>query len=121
MYRGKKVEELQKLSLKEFAQLLPARERRSLERAQTPAEQAFMKSVEEGLAKLKTHCRTIVITPQMIGKTIQIHRGNSFDRLLVTEEMIGHRLGEFALTRKRLQHSAPGVGATKSSGAISAK
>ncbi|MEK6839548.1 MAG: ribosomal protein S19 family protein, partial [Nanoarchaeota archaeon] len=39
----------------------------------------------------------------------------------ITEEMIGHYLGEFATTRSRVQHSAPGIGATKSSTAIASK
>ncbi|MBL7054846.1 ribosomal protein S19 family protein, partial [Candidatus Woesearchaeota archaeon] len=37
------------------------------------------------------------------------------------EEMIGHYLGEFAMTRQRVAHSAPGIGATRSSGSLSVK
>jgi len=119
-YRGKTLEELQKLSMKEFIELLPARERRSLKRGQTEAQKSFMEKLQKG-KKLKTHSREIIIIPAMVGKTIQVHSGNKFEQVVVTDEMIGHRLGEFVLTRKRLAHSAPGVGATKSSAAVSVK
>ena len=70
---------------------------------------------------IETHCRDMVILPEMIGKTIKIHRGNSFVMVVIEPEMIGHFLGEFALTRKKIEHSAPGVGATRSSANISVK
>ncbi len=113
-YRGKSLEELQQLGVKEFAQLVPARERRSLLREFTEAEKKLYEKIKEG-KKLKTHCRTLIILPEMVGKTVHIHRGNAFEPLIITEDMIGHRLGEFSLTRKRTKHSAPGVGATKGS------
>ncbi len=120
-YRGKTIEELQALNLNEFIELLPAREKRSLKRGYTEEQKKFLKKMESGSSKLKTHCRELVITPNMIGKTIGVHAGNRFDPVVVVEEMIAHRLGEFVLTRKRLTHSAPGVGATKSSSAVSVK
>jgi small subunit ribosomal protein S19 len=57
----------------------------------------------------------------MIGLTIYIHNGKEFLPVIITNEMIGHYLGEFALTRKKVQHSAPGIGATRSSAALSVK
>ena len=57
----------------------------------------------------------------MIGLTIHVHKGNAFEKFEINSEMIGHRLGELALSRKRIQHSAPGIGATKSSSAASVK
>ena len=63
----------------------------------------------------------MIVLPAMVGSTIKIHRGNSFEAIMIQPEMIGHYFGEFALTRKRVAHSAPGIGATKSSAALSVK
>jgi small subunit ribosomal protein S19 len=57
----------------------------------------------------------------MVGKNIMVHSGNQFVSVRVTDEMIGHLLGEFAMTRKSVRHSSPGVGATKSSAALSVR
>jgi small subunit ribosomal protein S19 len=57
----------------------------------------------------------------MVNKQIKIHSGKVFEEVLIQPEMIGHYLGEFAMTRKKVSHSAPGIGATKSSASISVK
>jgi small subunit ribosomal protein S19 len=57
----------------------------------------------------------MVIIPEMIGKRILVYMGKDWVTVDVTGEMLGHVLGEFSMTRHRVQHSAPGVGATKSS------
>ena len=57
----------------------------------------------------------------MMGVKILVHKGKEFIPIMITEEMIGHCLGEMTLTRNRVAHSAPGVGATKSSAAFSVK
>ncbi len=125
-YRGKTVEELQKMDLKDFAKLVPSRQRRSLTRGFTDAQKKLLKKVQaakEGKYSktVRTHCRGIVIIPEMIGLKILVHNGKAFMPVVVTEEMLGHYLGEMVLTRQRVQHSAPGVGATKSSAAFSVK
>ena len=120
-YRGKTTEELKQLSLNEFIMLLPARERRSLKRGFTDAQKTLLKIMRKGAQNIKTHCRDIIIIPEMIGKTFLVHRGSSFEAVRVEEDMIGHRLGEFVLTRKTVKHSAPGIGATKSSSSLSVK
>ena len=48
---------------------------------------------------LRTWCRACAIPPEFVNHTFLIHNGKTFMRLFVTEEMVGHRLGEFALTR----------------------
>ncbi len=53
---------------------------------------------------IKTWSRACVITPEMIGFTFQVHNGKGFVDVYVVEEMVGHRLGEFAPTRKFLRH-----------------
>ena len=57
----------------------------------------------------------------MVGKIIQIYNGKTYLPVTIIEEMIGHRLGEYAFTRNRVAHSAPGVGATRSSAALSVR
>ena len=59
--------------------------------------------------------------PAFIGLSISVHNGNSYVPVKIIEEMLGHRLGEFAMTRKSVKHGAAGVGATKSSAALSVK
>ena len=57
----------------------------------------------------------------MIGGTIRVHNGKELVPVIIVEDMIGHYLGEFSMTRKRGEHSAPGIGATRSSAALSVK
>lgn len=53
---------------------------------------------------IKTWSRACMISPEMVGFTFAIHDGRKFQNVLVTEDMIGHRLGEFALTRTFHRH-----------------
>ena len=50
-----------------------------------------------------------------MGTKVAVHNGKEYVTIDVKPEMIGHRLGEYAHTRKKVEHSAPGFGATKSS------
>ena len=123
LYRGKTIEELKKLDVREFAKLLPSRKRRSVLR-QSEKIEAFIKSCAKKLEKnkkIRTHLRSVIITPQLIGLSIQVYSGKEFLPVMITQEMLGHYLGEFVLTRKKVEHSAPGIGATRSSAALSVK
>lgn len=53
---------------------------------------------------IKTWARASVVTPEMIGYTVGVHNGREHVPVLMREEMVGHRLGEFALTRKFVRH-----------------
>jgi small subunit ribosomal protein S19 len=53
---------------------------------------------------IKTWSRDSVITPQMVGFTIGVHNGRAHTPVLVIENMVGHRLGEFSPTRKFTRH-----------------
>lgn len=53
---------------------------------------------------IKTWSRAAVITPEMVGFQFGVHTGNNFVTVLITEDMVGHRLGEFAPTRKFRKH-----------------
>jgi len=119
-YRGKTLEELNNMSINDFAELVPSRERRSLKRETTDMQRAFMKKIMNG-NNIKTECRDVIIIPQIVGKNIRIHNGKEFVSLLIQKEMIGHRIGEFVSTRKRVMHHAPGVGATRSSSSLSVR
>ena len=124
-YRGKSLEELQNMSLPELSEILPSRPRRKIKRGFSDREKKLLQKVEmlkEGkLKKLKTHNRSMIILPKMVGIEIQVYTGKEFVKLIITQEMIGHYLGEFALTRTTVKHSAPGVGATRSSAHLSVK
>ena len=113
--RGKTVEELQKLSLEEFAKLLPSRSRRALLRGLTQPQKTFLQNLRKTDKPLKTHIRDMVVVPEMVGRRLLIYTGKEWKQVDITSEMLGHRLGEFALTRRPVHHSAPGVGATRSS------
>lgn len=118
LYRGKSLEDLKKLSLKEFAELVNSRARRNILRNENAQ---FYQRVEKDIKQnnIRTHRRDIIITPKMVGKTINVYNGKEFKPVSVVTEMLGHYLGEFVLTRKRLVHGKAGIGATKSSTAIS--
>ena len=58
----------------------------------------------EDRSVIKTWSRACVISPEMIGHTFGVHNGKEFISVYATEEMVGHRLGEFSPTRKFSRH-----------------
>ena len=120
-WQGKTEEEIKSLDLKDFLEMIPSRRRRSLKRGFTEAQKQLIRKIEEDQKNIKTHCRNMVIIPAMIGKTIRIYNGKDFIPLIITVEMLGHVLGEFSHSRKMVSHSLAGVGATRSSKAVSAR
>ncbi|MBU0761163.1 MAG: ribosomal protein S19 family protein [Nanoarchaeota archaeon] len=120
IYRGRPIEELKTLDAREIAKFLPSRSRRTVLRTFDSIEK-FIKRCDRKVAKgkkIRTHLRDIVIVPKLVGLTIGVHNGKNFQEVLITFEMIGHRLGEFAPTRTRVNHGSAGIGATKSSRAM---
>lgn len=124
LFRGKSLEELQQLSIQEFASLCRSRQRRSLLRG---FDRALMKRIEEAILMVqkgnepkpvRTHHRSTVIIPKMVGLKFAVHRGNTFDVIEVLPQSLGHYLGELVLTRKKIMHGKAGIGATRSSTAI---
>ena len=120
-YKGRTVEELKTMDLKELSTVLPSRLRRHIKRGFTDKEKNLLKKIRSKKSNIETHCREMIVLPEMIGMTIKVHSGKEFQPVIITEDMIGHVLGEFAQTRRRVQHNAPGIGATKSSGALSVR
>jgi len=123
LYRGKTIVDLQKMDIREFSKLLPSRERRTVLRNSDNIEKFLTKCRKRNDKKkpIKTHDRELVIVPEMVGLSIGVHNGKSFVKIDVIPEMIGHRLGEFALTRGIVKHGAAGIGATRSSASRSVK
>jgi small subunit ribosomal protein S19 len=122
-YRGKTMEELKALDIREFAKLIPARERRTILR-NTDVIEIFLSRSNKKIGnkkQVKTHNRALVIVPAMVGMHVGIHNGKGFERVEIMPEMIGHRLGEFAMTRGLVKHGAAGIGATRSSASRSVK
>jgi len=69
----------------------------------------IQKSNEEGSKKpIRTWARSSSISPEMVGVTLEIHNGKDFIPVLVTESMVGHKVGEFSPTRKFTGHSKKG-------------
>lgn len=123
-YRGYTVEELSNMSLwpaedpsaPSVITLLPSRARRSMARGFSVENEHFLNRVRRSNgATVRTHRRDMPILPEFVGKTISVYSGQAFVPVEIKPEMIGHYLGEFAITRRSVAHSGPGVGATRSS------
>jgi small subunit ribosomal protein S19 len=122
-YRGYTLDQLQNLSMDEFINLLPSRQRRSFQRGLTPEQRILLEKIREAKesirkgnsVKVKTHVRDMIILPEMVGITIFVHNGKEFVPVEIKPEMIGHYLGEFAITNKPVKHGTPGIGASRSS------
>lgn len=71
---------------------------------------------------IKTWARSSSISPEMVGMNFEVHNGKDFIKVFVTESMVGHKLGEFALTRRFTGHSKKGkiAKSTGSTGRVSA-
>jgi small subunit ribosomal protein S19 len=120
-YRGHTLDELQELSLDEVAELLPARQRRTIKRGLSVEHEKLLEKAREAGEEetannpIRTHLRDMPIVPEMVGLTFAVHNGQSFERVKVEPEMLGHYLGEFQLTRTSVEHGQAGIGATRSS------
>lgn len=123
MYRGYTLNQLQGLSMDEFINLLPSRQRRSLHRGFAPEHRILLEKTRKAKEALrqgsslavKTHLRDMIILPEMVAVTISVHNGKEFVKVEIKPEMIGHYLGEFAITNKPVRHGTPGIGASRSS------
>ncbi len=120
-WRGKTEEEVKTLDFQEFLKLIPSGPRRSLLRGFSTEQKRMLEKAEADDKNLRTHARNMVVIPAMLGKTIKVYNGKEFLPILITLEMLGHYLGEFSHTRKLVSHGSAGLGATRSSKAVSAK
>lgn len=123
IYRGHSLDSLMSLSMDEFINLLPSRQRRSLQRGLTPEQRILLEKTRKAKEVLKqgrtmivkTHVRDVIILPEMVGIKISVHNGKEFIPVEIKPAMIGHYLGEFAITNKPVRHGTPGIGASRSS------
>ncbi len=116
-YRGKTLDELKKLDVREFSKYIKSGSRRTALRQFQKIED-FVSRAKDKISKnkpVKTHKRDLIIVPEMVGMKINVHDGRNFFPVIITGEMLGHRLGEFAITRSRVKHGKSGIGATKGS------
>jgi len=70
-------------------------------------DEKLMKKVgarKSGAGSIKTWARASSIAPEFVGYTFAVHNGKSFEEVFITEDMVGHRLGEFSQTTKFLRH-----------------
>ena len=118
-YRGLTNEELEGLSMENILKLFPARVRRSLTRGLDENKRKLAEDIKASKAgkniTIRTHYRDLIILPYMVGVTLSIFSGKEFVPITITSEMIGHYLGEYVITNKRVSHGAPGVGSSRSS------
>ena len=119
-YHGLSQKELEGLSLEKLLKLFPARARRSLIRGINDGKRKLIEEIKATKAgnlktTINTHIRDLIGMPFMIGVTINVFSGKEFVPVTITTEMIGHYVGEYVITNKRVSHGAPGVGASRSS------
>jgi len=117
-YHGLSKEELSSIPNEKLLKLFSARARRSLTRGtMSDDKKKLMEEMKDKNNKnpIKTHLRDLIILPYMIGATIHVFSGKEFVPITITVQMIGHYLGEYVITNKRVNHGAPGVGASRSS------
>lgn len=113
-FRGKTVSELKELSLEEFSALLPSRLRRKISRGFTEQEEKLLNKIRKGEKNIKTHCRDMIILPEMVGQKISVYNGKEFVQLNIVDEMVTLRLGELAPSRKiGVAHSGGGAKRTE--------
>jgi len=130
-FRGHSLEELKNMSREEFTRLLTSQERRKLsKKGLTDQQKKILDNIKKNPDKFhKTHVRDMIILPEMVGVKFGIYTGGAtkgqagekWATVTILPEMVGHRLGEFAMTTKRVKHSAPGIGATRGSKFIATK
>ncbi len=119
-YRGYTLEQLQSMTLDELAEVMPARIRRTLKRGLSPENKKLLEKIRKYKSKgidkvIRTHRRDMPVLPEMVGAKIAVHNGKEFVEITIVPEMIGHYLGEFAMTNRIVRHGKPGKGATRSS------
>jgi len=119
-FQGIPLKEIEKMPMDKLFQLFSARARRSLTRGITDGKRKLIidiKSTKSGKNKnpIKTHLRDLIILPYMTGIQIGVYSGKEFVPVNIVPEMIGHYLGEYVITNKRVSHGAPGVGSSRSS------
>uniref|UniRef100_U5EWD2 40S ribosomal protein S15 n=1 Tax=Corethrella appendiculata TaxID=1370023 RepID=U5EWD2_9DIPT len=123
-YRGVDLDQLLDMKHDLLMELMHSRAKRRFQRGLKRKPMALIKKLrkakkeappDEKPAIVKTHLRNMIVVPEMVGSIVGIYNGKTFFQVEIRPEMIGHYLGEFALTYKPVKHGRPGIGATHSS------
>ncbi|GBC73190.1 30S ribosomal protein S19 [archaeon HR04] len=119
-YRGRTLQELQEMSMEELINILPSRIRRTLKRGLGEERLKLLRELKAAKDNpsdkpIKTHLRDMPILPNMVGLTVHVANGKEFVPVEIKPEMVGHYLGEYAITNKPVKHGTPGIGASRSS------
>ena len=104
-YKGNTLEELKAMSIEKLALLFPSRLRRKITRGFSEQEEKLLSKFRNGEKGIKTHCRDMIVLPEMVGNKIGIYNGKEFIEVNLVQEMIALRLGELAPTRKIASHT----------------
>lgn len=124
-FKGLPAQDAQALSTEQYLKLVKSKQRRAMRRNSLKYRKLVERAAalkSKGVTKpIRTHVREAVILPSWIGMSFMVHNGKEFQQIDITAGMLGHRLGEFAFTTKRVQHSAPGIRATKGSKFLAVK
>eukprot|EP00617_Octactis_speculum_P014859 CAMPEP_0185748104 /NCGR_PEP_ID=MMETSP1174-20130828/6757_1 /TAXON_ID=35687 /ORGANISM="Dictyocha speculum, Strain CCMP1381" /LENGTH=146 /DNA_ID=CAMNT_0028423603 /DNA_START=117 /DNA_END=557 /DNA_ORIENTATION=+ len=124
MFRGIDLEKLLDMNHAEFAEKINARQRRRMNRGLNRKCNTLMSRLKKAKKAapagekpegVKTHVRSMIIVPEMIGSIVGVYNGKVFNGIEIKPEMVGHYLGEFSITYKPVRHGRPGIGSTNSS------
>ena len=113
-YHGFNIEQLKAMSMDELLTIMPSGARRKVLRGFTRDEEDVRAKIADN-DSVRTHSRSMIILPEMVGKNVAIYSGKDFINVEIPVEGIFHYFGEFAPTRKKVAHGSAGIGATKSS------
>ena len=124
-FKGMTAEQVATMPMEKFMKLIGTRERRWVLRNSLQYKKIMEKIAARGKSgsqkAIRTHTRETVIFPSFIGMSFEIYDGKAYQPINITAGMVGHRLGEFAYTTKRVQHSNPGIRATRGSKFLAVK
>lgn len=124
-YKGMFAPEAEKLSAADYTKLIKSRQRRWLKRNSLQLRELNQKveKIKAAGAKrpIKTRIREALIMPSWVGLSFDVYNGKEYQHIEIQSTMLGHRLGEFVYSTRRVQHSAPGIKATRGSKFLSQK
>ena len=124
-FRGKTPTDLVSLQKDDYLKMVNSRERRSIMRSGVRYRKLLEKIEryhKNNIHKpVRTHEREAVIMPSWVGMKFEVYNGKEFKQIAITANMLGHRLGEYSHSTKRVMHSAPGIRATRGSKFLAVK
>ncbi len=124
-FRGMTQSQAAAITPEQYIKLVNSRERRSMKRNFADYKKLIEKvesNKKNNITKpIRTHIREAVILPSWVGMKFEVHDGREFKPVMIISNMLGHRLGEYSYTTKRVLHSAPGIRATRGSKFLAVK